>query len=463
MRKTTESTRRLLSDLGHFRGRRACQQVVGLKTPHFSSILFCPGQNAAMMWRFLVLAAVIRCGSSQLDIIDIGGISGGGESCPWDYCQNWGLCLAGEDGAPDTCQCMYGYSGPNCETRDCPTLRITTADGQRPASGNDVTLGLYTRETDKFNGRDLYKKTDCSNCWLFYMAFENLWLLGNTVGSFPAMMVAENPHKYPEQSAGPFYLWGNGEWTQEPQLEIRCTADPPCGPPSPCQNGGVCIEHSNYWYPEPYYLCNCLAGFYGANCENNTDECDSSPCFNGATCVDGVDSYTCECIFGTIGTHCERVLPYFREQFLIYEEDPTPAPTVCYVCDSSGDDHCDVAQYTLPEEFHNTTNTTQACSSGACWIVRTAVGGQSVSYQRSCAYNNMECDDILALENCQEDGDTKVCYRCCTSDRCNSALLTGNAVFVLPDSGSGGAAYIGPPPWLLLLLTAAVQSVILNG
>ena len=35
------------------------------------------------------------------------------------------------------------------------------------------------------------------------------------------------------------------------------------------------------------------------------DECASSPCENGATCTDAVDSYTCDCIAGYTGKHCE--------------------------------------------------------------------------------------------------------------------------------------------------------------
>ena len=35
------------------------------------------------------------------------------------------------------------------------------------------------------------------------------------------------------------------------------------------------------------------------------DECSSNPCMNGATCTDAVNSYTCACVAGYTGTHCE--------------------------------------------------------------------------------------------------------------------------------------------------------------
>ena len=37
---------------------------------------------------------------------------------------------------------------------------------------------------------------------------------------------------------------------------------------------------------------------------SDVDDCASRPCMNGATCVDGVNSYTCTCPAGYIGTMC---------------------------------------------------------------------------------------------------------------------------------------------------------------
>ena len=35
------------------------------------------------------------------------------------------------------------------------------------------------------------------------------------------------------------------------------------------------------------------------------DECSPNPCKNGATCVDGINEYSCTCVAGHTGTDCE--------------------------------------------------------------------------------------------------------------------------------------------------------------
>ena len=35
------------------------------------------------------------------------------------------------------------------------------------------------------------------------------------------------------------------------------------------------------------------------------DECHSAPCFNNGSCVGDVSGYTCTCLSGYTGSHCE--------------------------------------------------------------------------------------------------------------------------------------------------------------
>ena len=62
---------------------------------------------------------------------------------------------------------------------------------------------------------------------------------------------------------------------------------------SPCLHGGSCVDLIDK------YACFCQDGYTGKTCENDIDVCKDaafnvSLCFNGATCLDGEGSnFTC--------------------------------------------------------------------------------------------------------------------------------------------------------------------------
>lgn len=67
---------------------------------------------------------------------------------------------------------------------------------------------------------------------------------------------------------------------------------------SPCQNGGSCRDHRNY------FTCECAEGTSGDRCEINFDECFSDPCQHRSSCVDQINGYQCQCVDGYTGPTC---------------------------------------------------------------------------------------------------------------------------------------------------------------
>ncbi|MEQ2203484.1 hypothetical protein XENOCAPTIV_030825 [Xenoophorus captivus] len=127
----------------------------------------------------------------------------------------------------------------------------------------------------------------------------------------------------------------------------------PCFP-NPCQNQAICRIRGDS------YSCFCVPGFQGAHCQIDVNECASQPCRNGATCVDRVGRFSCLCLPGFTGSlllaqryscdcsqttftgsHCEKPLPHCYS-------DPCFNSAICedsqgnYTCECWPGANCDV-------------------------------------------------------------------------------------------------------------------------
>jgi len=76
---------------------------------------------------------------------------------------------------------------------------------------------------------------------------------------------------------------------------------------SPCQNGGICSTDAG----TADYDCACAQGFRGSMCQTDVDECASAPCQHGE-CIDSKQDqrlsgfqYLCKCHDGWSGYNCE--------------------------------------------------------------------------------------------------------------------------------------------------------------
>lgn len=98
----------------------------------------------------------------------------------------------------------------------------------------------------------------------------------------------------------------NGPWKG-----ARCeTSTLPACSSSPCGNGATCVNAKNGTTGNGF-TCHCPIGFSGPTCHQTTDRCMPDPCRNGGTCVTatgssgGNSSYSCKCAAGWAGAHCQ--------------------------------------------------------------------------------------------------------------------------------------------------------------
>lgn len=67
----------------------------------------------------------------------------------------------------------------------------------------------------------------------------------------------------------------------------------------PCANGATCLDGINR------FSCLCPAGFSGRFCTVNVDDCASRPCLNAGRCLDRAGGFRCVCRAGFRGATCE--------------------------------------------------------------------------------------------------------------------------------------------------------------
>ncbi|XP_053407261.1 cadherin EGF LAG seven-pass G-type receptor 2-like isoform X1 [Mercenaria mercenaria] len=65
-----------------------------------------------------------------------------------------------------------------------------------------------------------------------------------------------------------------------------------------CKNGATCMSFVNA------YSCKCVLGFDGTQCENNINDCTQDSCKNDGQCIDGINSFMCDCQEGWTGSTC---------------------------------------------------------------------------------------------------------------------------------------------------------------
>ena len=265
--------------------------------------------------------------------------SGGGDAgCGSGGCGSpHGVCVQG------ACVCVDGYTGERCATPPdrclypapvrCSGALSRCVDGvcQRPDPCAGVSCGEHGRCADGvcvcapgFTGEpcsaDACAEVACRNGGTCYQASDvqraagpthtslaTAWSSGSLLARGGGGALCACAVGYAGQHCECLDCGAHGAC----QVDGRCSCNPgfvglrceidvnECAS-SPCKHGGTCVDGA------ARYDCACRSGFEGSHCEVDVDECASAPCQNGGVCADLAGFYSCNCTNGWSGGNCTR-------------------------------------------------------------------------------------------------------------------------------------------------------------
>ena len=146
----------------------------------------------------------------------------------------------------------------------------------------------------------------------------------------------------------------------------------------------------------------------GNRCQNNIDDCPGNNCQNGATCVDGVNSYTCDCADGYDGTNCQNNIDECAA-------NPCNSKHAAAVCTDLVNGYtCRLHKHGLPRALTATKRSTSARESpatnnGTCSNQLGFSAQYSKGYSCDCAttgYDGYDCEN--QIDECAKTTDSCV-------------------------------------------------------
>ena len=189
---------------------------------------------------------------------------------------------------------------------------------------------------------------------------------------------------------------------------------------SPCVFG-TCEDHVNE------YQCSCDPGYEGVDCELEIDECDPNPCFLGNRCEDQVANYTCHCE-GFTGRNCEVDVDECAENTGLCENGAAcqniPGSYTCRCLEGFGGEHCE--REVLACDADPCENLSTCENTGPGTFACTCIGGYTGETCETPATlcNNRNNDCVFGVCVVEEEVSSCICDQGYTGEFCELELCS---------------------------------------
>ncbi|XP_056282449.1 protein jagged-2-like isoform X2 [Pseudoliparis swirei] len=272
--------------------------------------------------------------------------------CASGPCRHGGRCHALMDGF--MCECPQGFAGTTCEVQNDPC-------GPNPchnkAKCHSLVSDFYCSCPDDYEGKTCSELKD-------HCKTNRCRVIDSCTIAVATNDTQQRVWHISSNVCGP-----HGRCISLPAGNFSCSCEPgftgtycheninDCAS-SPCENGGTCIDGINS------FQCFCPEGWEGHLCDADVNECNMNSCQNGGRCVDLVNDFYCDCVDNWKGKTCHS------------RESQCDAST----CSNGGTcyDHGDSFLCSCPSgRGGSTCNTAKnsTCDSGPCENGGTCVGG----------------------------------------------------------------------------------------
>uniref|UniRef100_A0A672MX80 Neurogenic locus notch homolog protein 2-like n=1 Tax=Sinocyclocheilus grahami TaxID=75366 RepID=A0A672MX80_SINGR len=208
-----------------------------------------------------------------------------------DECRKLGKCLNGgicmNTHGSFRCECLAGYSGRTCEVPTQPCAPSQCLNG-----GTCHQTGDHTYECACLPGTNRQK-----TCRYSFFGSYNCDDFGSHLTNppihAPVLLLLQLPPGFLCHIISFLRLGFRGH---------NCEENVDDCPGHKCMNGGICVDGVNT------YNCQCLPEWTGQYCAEDVNECLMQPnaCHNGGTCFNTIGGHTCVCVNGWTGDDCSE-------------------------------------------------------------------------------------------------------------------------------------------------------------